>query len=196
MKKAIFGAGGFARELFYHMKYDGFCDIDFFVDDAFATGNVNPISKFNPLDTEIIVAVGNPIIRKSIVDRLPKETKYFTYISKSAKILDETITIGDGSIICSNSVLTTNIKIGKHAHLNLSTTIGHDVIIGDYFTTAPGVHVSGNCCIGDNVYIGTNGSIKEKIKIQSNAVIGLNGGIVKNIDESGVYVGCPGIKIK
>ena len=89
----------------------------------------------------------------------------------------------------------TNIKIGSHAHLNLHTTIGHDCEIGDYFTTAPGVKVSGNCKIQECVYIGTNASIKEKISINSFVTIGLNAGVVKNITEPGIYVGTPSKRI-
>ena len=38
--------------------------------------------------------------------------------------------------------------------------------------------------------------IKEKIKICDDVVIGLNGGVVKNIYESGIYVGVPVTKIR
>jgi UDP-3-O-[3-hydroxymyristoyl] glucosamine N-acyltransferase len=89
-----------------------------------------------------------------------------------------------------------DVKIGKHAHLNLHTTIGHDCRIGDYFTTAPGVKVSGNCNLGDCVYLGTNSSIREKINICNNVTIGLGSGVVKHILEPGTYVGLPTKKIK
>ena len=92
--------------------------------------------------------------------------------------------------------MTTNITIGKHAHLNLQTTIGHDCRIGDYFTTAPGVKVSGNCKIYDCVYVGTNASIKEKLSIHSLTTIGMNGAVVKHIEEPGTYVGVPVKKLK
>jgi UDP-3-O-[3-hydroxymyristoyl] glucosamine N-acyltransferase len=110
--------------------------------------------------------------------------------------MDENIEIGEGSIICAGSILTTNIKIGKHTHLNLHTTVGHDTEIGDFFTTAPGVKISGNCKIGNKVYVGTNGSIKEKIHISENVTLGLNCGVVKHIEESGIFVGTPTQKIK
>ena len=99
------------------------------------------------------------------------------------------VEIGDGSFIGAYSILTTNIKIGSHALLNRSNHIGHDCIIGDYFSAMPGSIVSGNVTIGNKVYLGTNSSIKEKLSVVNNVTIGLNSGIVKNIDEEGVYVG-------
>jgi len=47
-----------------------------------------------------------------------------------------------------------------------------------------------------NVYFGTNSSVREKISICDNVVVGLNAGVVKNITESGIYVGVPAKKIK
>lgn len=198
MKKGIIGFGGFGREVYYSMTDEEKQDITFFVDDAFFNNekNVLPLSKFNPKTHEVIVAIGDPHKRKNVIDSLPKNTKFFTFIHKSVLILDERVEIGEGSIICPNVILTTNIKLGKHTHLNLSTTIGHDCNIGEYFTTAPGAKISGNCTIGNLVYIGTNSSIREKLTITDNVTIGLNSGVVKNINESGVYGGTPIKKLK
>ena len=195
MKKALIGSGGFAREIKHHMN----CDLTFFVDDPYwveGDSNLLPLSSFNPNEYEVLVAIGNPLDRYNVVNRLPKETKYFSFIHPSAIILDDSIKIGEGSIICAGSILTTNIKIGKHTHINLQTTIGHDCVIGDFFTTAPGVKISGNCKIGNRVYIGTNVSIREKILICDDVTVGLGSGVVKNILESGTYVGHPIKKIK
>lgn len=187
MKKALIGSGGFAREIMAHMGIKLPC----FVDDDFVSGDDIPLSKFDPNEYEVLIAVGDPNVRYRIFEKLPKNTKFFTFIHHSAQILDSNIHIGDGSVICANCILTTNIKIGNHSHLNLLTTIGHDTTIGDFLTTAPGAKVSGNCEIGDRVYIGTNASIKQKIKICDDVVIGLNAGVVKNIDIKGTYVGVP-----
>lgn len=196
MKKALIGAGGFAREIKSHI---GDYTMKCFIDDSFWKENddyIFPLSQFNPDEYEVIVAVGNPKDRYDIVQRLPNNTKYFTFIHPSAQILGTDVEIGEGSIICANSILTTNIKIGKHCHLNLQTTIGHDCEINNFFTTAPGAKISGNCRIYDCVYIGTNASIKEKITIHSFSTIGMNAVVVKNIEEPGTYIGVPAKKIK
>jgi UDP-3-O-[3-hydroxymyristoyl] glucosamine N-acyltransferase len=101
----------------------------------------------------------------------------------------DNVEIGVGSFIGAYSILTTNIKIGSHTLLNRSNHIGHDCIIGDYFSAMPGSIVSGNVHIGNKVYLGTNSSIKEKLTIIDDVLIGLNTGIVKSINKSGTYVG-------
>ena len=104
--------------------------------------------------------------------------------------------IGEGSIITSGVIITCNVKIGMHVQLNLNTTIGHDNIIKNYVTTAPAVNISGSCCIGQNVYLGTGALVREDINIVKNSIIGMGSVVVKNIDESGTYVGNPAKKIK
>jgi sugar O-acyltransferase (sialic acid O-acetyltransferase NeuD family) len=199
MKKGIIGAGGFGREVYGSLSSMEKINTVFFVDDNYWNEGNNlilPMSKFDPQEYEVVIAIGDPRDRFDIVQRLPKETKYFTHIHPSCQILGDDVEIGEGSIICAGSIITTNVKIGRHAHLNLQTTIGHDCEIGDYFTTAPGSKISGNCKIYDCVYLGTNSSIKEKITIHSLTTIGLNSGVVKDITESGIYVGTPAKKIK
>jgi sugar O-acyltransferase (sialic acid O-acetyltransferase NeuD family) len=195
MEKVLIGAGGFAREIKAHMNIP---DMKCFVDDEYYSPNENnifPLSEFDEDKYEVLIAIGNPLDRYDVSQKLPKNTKYFKFIHPSALLLDSDIEIGNGSIVCANVIITTNVKIGKHAHINLQTTIGHDVVIGDFFTSAPGVKISGNCKIYDMVYIGTNASIKEKISIHSLSTIGLNAGVVKHIEQPGTYVGTPAKKI-
>jgi sugar O-acyltransferase (sialic acid O-acetyltransferase NeuD family) len=192
MKKALIGYGGHAREVMAQMGVKLTC----FVDDKYVVEGTKPISKFNPKKYALMVAVADSKDRFDIVQRLPKETKYFTWIHPTSLIMSDDVEIGEGSFIGAYSILTTNIKIGKHALLNRGNHIGHDCEIGDYFSAMPGTIVSGNDKIYDLVYLGTNSSIREKIKITNSVTIGMNSVVVNNIEESGVYVGVPSKKIK
>lgn len=202
-KICIFGIGGFGREILC-------CLIDileinkkkasdyalFMVDDEYYSKksimgiSVIPVSKFDPLLYKAFIGVGDPLLRKKIVQKLPPQTKYATLIHPTV-VMSEWVQLEEGTIITAGCILTCNIKIGKQAHLNLHTTIGHDCIIGDFFTTAPAVNISGSCKFGNNVYIGTNASIKNSITICDNVTIGMGSVVVKNITEAGIYIGNP-----
>lgn len=184
-KIAIFGYGGHAREVACQIGGD----ITFFVDDEYSNDFTKPISTFNANKYKIIIGVGNCLNRENIVKSLPKNTEYLTFIHPTAQILSKDVIIGEGSFIGANSIITCNIKIGKHAILNRGNHIGHDSIIGDFFSAMPGSIVSGDVIIGDRVYLGSNSSIREKIKICDDVIIGLNSGIVKDIQYKGTYVG-------
>lgn len=194
MKLALFGYGGHAREVASQMQEE----VIFFVDDEFVPlteGKAKPISEFNPKTHMMLVAVSDPKSREDAVKRMPPKTLYFTYIHPSVHIMDNIIEIGEGAFIGANSILTTNITIGKHTILNRGNHIGHDCVVGDYLSMMPGSIISGNVNVGDKVYIGSNSTIKEKISICNDVVIGMSSCAVKNITESGIYVGTPCKKI-
>ena len=95
MKLALFGYGGHAREVA--------CQIDqkvtFFVDDQYANNVAKPISKFNPQEYAMMVAVADSKDRFDIVQRLPKETQYFTFIHPSVQIMDDNIEMGEETFV-------------------------------------------------------------------------------------------------
>lgn len=191
MKKVLIGNGGHAREVMAQMGVKLTC----FVDDKYVTDETLPLSQLNPLEHVVMVAVADSKDRFDIVQRLPKETKYFSWIHPTALVMSDTIEINEGSFIGAYSILTTNIKIGKHAILNRGNGIGHDCVIGDYFSAMPNSVVSGNVKIFNCVYMGSNSTIKEKLSIHSETKIGMNAGVIKNITESGTYVGTPAKKV-
>jgi len=193
MKKVLIGNGGHAKEVMAQMGVK----LDRFVDDQYVKHSEDalPLSLFDPKKHIAMIAVADPRDRFDIVQRLPKETQFFTFIHPTALLMGD-VEIGEGSFIGAYSILTTNIKIGKHTILNRGNHIGHDCEIGDYFSAMPGAIVSGNVRIYDLVYMGNNSSIKEKLSIHSLSTIGMNSAVVKPIEEPGIYVGVPVKKIK
>lgn len=191
MKLSLFGYGGHAREVARQIDQP----IVFFVDDLYSNEFTKPISQFDPQRYMLMVAVSDIVERKKIVDRLPKETKYFTFIHPTALIMDKSVSLDEGGFIGAYSILTTNIKIGKHFIINRGNHIGHDTEIGDYFSAMPGAIVSGNVKIGNQCYLGTNSTIIEKKNICDNVIIGAGATVVRDITERGTYVGVPTKKI-
>lgn len=202
-KLCIVGAGGFGREVLSSFKESfestgrSVAEEIVFMDDNPQLQDkkilgvpVIPFAAFNPDNYVVTIAVGSPQSRKKIVEKLPVNTQYATLIHPTAIVMEET-EIGEGTIITAGSIVTCNIKIGKHSHLNLHTSIGHDCRLGDYFTTAPGARISGECTFGDLVYFGTNACSKQGVNICNDVTIGMGGIVVKHIQESGIYIGNP-----
>ena len=192
MKIALFGNGGHAKEVATQIDRP----VTFFVDDDFMVEGTMPISQFDPTLWVMMVAVSNPSERENIVNRLPKETKYFHFIHPTALLMNKNIVIGEGTFIGAYSIITTSVKIGKHSILNRGNQIGHDCSIGNYLSMMPGAIISGDVKLGDRVFMGTNSTIIEKKFVSSDVIIGASGVVTKNINSSGTYVGVPVKKIK
>jgi sugar O-acyltransferase (sialic acid O-acetyltransferase NeuD family) len=191
MKIALIGNGGHAREVMIQMDKKNLIR---FVDDEYCDGsdcNVLPLSKFNPKEYIVMIAVGDSKERKNLFNKLPEDTQFFTFIHPTVQVMDENIEIGQGSFIGANSILTCNINIGGHAILNRGNHIGHDCRIGNFFSAMPGAIVSGGVVIRDCVYIGTNSTIIENIYISGHVKIGAGACVVDAIGSPGVYVGVP-----
>ena len=199
----IYGANGFGREvlnLFREIhnidekelkQYVSFVDDNRDICGTQISGiDVCSIDEADIEKGEFIVAIASPVIRQMIVDKLPKKTKYKTLIHPSANV-GMNVKIGDGAIICAGSILTCDINIGTHCHLNLNTTIGHDCKIGNYFTTAPAVNISGNCIIGERVYFGTKSATRQGNTIASDVLVGMSANVIKDLSVRGNYIGTP-----
>jgi sugar O-acyltransferase (sialic acid O-acetyltransferase NeuD family) len=106
------------------------------------------------------------------------------------------VSIGEGAIFSPFSVLTSNIKIGRHFHCNIQSYVEHDCVIGDFVTFAPGVRCNGNVHIGDGAYIGSGAVIKQgtaekPLTIGENAIIGMGAVVTRNVPANSVMVGNP-----
>ena len=205
-KILISGTGGFSKEVLCIIidlglieRFAGFIEPDFIIEkgnvpDTVLGFPVFPYSFVDPAIHRVSLAIGESKIREKILTQLPSNLEYISLIHPSA-IISQWVKIGEGVIICAGCIITCDIHIGKFAQLNLNTTIVHDCVINDFFTTAPNVNISGDCVFGKHVYFGTSSSIKQGITICDNTIIGMGAIVTKNIEDPGVYVGIPAKKI-
>ena len=193
---AIIGAGGFAREVkqwALMSQATGLFPITFYVSDHLAAPPHRPLSQLDPDRSLAVVAIGDPNARAKVVQGLRHGQRFTTVTHKTAINQSES---NDGLIMCPFSVITTDVTIGKHVHLNLHSDIGHDCTIGDYVTLSPSARVSGKCTIGNRVYIGSNAVIREGVGICDDVTIGAGSVVLRNITEAGTYVGVPVKRVK
>lgn len=194
LEPVLIGAGGFAREIRGEVRLQYGNVLKMYVDDQYWVEGLYRISEFDPKTQSALIAVGNPADKKKLLAKLPENTEFWNYISPRAYV--NNLRMGKGNFICAGTIITVNVTIGNHVHLNLHTTVGHDAVLGDFVTTAPNVNISGNVTIKDGVYLGTASCVKEKLTICEDVVLGMNASVVKDITDSGTYVGIPAKKIK
>lgn len=198
----IFGTGGFAREVacvLHDLGRGGQLAAFHEPDEVYQAREllgapVQPQSAFDPVRHRAVIGIGNPSVREKVVGELPPETVFDTLVHPSV-VISQWVEVGEGSVLCAGSVLTCQITIGKHCHINLNTTVGHDCTFGDFCTVAPGTNISGNCLFGKRVDVGTQAAFRQNLRICDDAVIGMGAVIVKDIVEPGTYVGVPAKKV-
>lgn len=157
--------------------------------------DVQPKSAFDPAKHKAIIGIGAPRTREKVAGELPAGTEFETLVHPTV-VMSRWVELGRGTVVCAGVVLTCQISLGAHCHLNLNTTVGHDCTFGDYCTVAPGANISGNCEFGDRVDVGTQAAFRQGLRVCSDVVIGMGAVVVKSIDDPGTYVGVPAQKVR
>ncbi|MBN8575734.1 MAG: NeuD/PglB/VioB family sugar acetyltransferase [Cytophagales bacterium] len=203
---AIIGAGGLGKELavLIHQINEQKPQWNFigFYDDTVKESVLNfPVLgtisslKRNTTDLHLLLGVGNPQVKREIINALSEEFKFPTLIHPSASIGLE-VNIASGSIISAGCRLTASIQVGSFVLLNLNSTIGHDVVIGDYCSIMPGAHISGNVSLQSEVMIGTGASVLQGIQVGAGAQIGAGAVVINQVETMSTVVGIPAQPLK
>ena len=210
MKKiAIFGAGGFGREVKWLIddinknsncwNFVGYFDDDLInaiqIPETQKLGNLNDLNNWQePLN--VVFAIGNPEVKKKIIQKISNSLVLFPILIHPTVCIGNNVLIGDGCIICAACIITVDIKIGNHVILNLCCTVGHDSIIGDYTSFMPSVNISGEVITGECVYVGTGVKIINRVNIGKETIIGAGAVVSKSLPEKCTAVGIPAKPIK
>ncbi len=210
----IVGCGGFGREVMPMLSempnFDGTNTRAVFVDIAPTPGlfvNSHPVISENDFlqleeqDKYFTVAIANPGIRANIAKRLIQNGARPVHIHSRAASFYDKNELGEGSIICYGSIITSNTTIGRFFHCNLMSYVAHDCVIGDFVTFAPKVACNGNVVIEDQVYIGTGALIKEgaekrPLRIGKGAIVGMGAVVTHDIPPGETWVGNPARPLK
>jgi sugar O-acyltransferase (sialic acid O-acetyltransferase NeuD family) len=213
MKKdiIIYGAGGFGREVAWLIEQInqvkpewnliGYLDDEQSIRDKIINGypvlgDYIWLLKYRK-EIFTICAIADPFLKKKIIDRIKsiKNVHFATLIHPYTQ-MSSYVKIGKGTIICAGNIITTNIIIGEHVILNLSCTVGHDVIIKNFCTLHPAVNISGNVVIEKCTLVGTGCKIINDLKIGRNTIIGAGAVVTHDLPENCTAVGVPARPIK
>lgn len=215
---AIFGAGGFGREIMPYAR-ETLARIDWiqigaplkelvFVEKAVNQPVINGhrcISEDEFLSCDAIdkyfnISIADYKIRESIADKLlAAGIKPFAVHSDHVIINDSTI--AEGSVLCGFTIVASNGKIGRFFHANMHAYTSHDCVIGDFVTLAPHASINGWVVVEDYAYIGTGAVIRQGTEnkptvIGKGAIVGMGAMVTKDVPPFTTVVGNPAVKFK
>ena len=211
---AVYGAGGFGRCIMpiarEQLQNSTFPDqklvfVDDFADQSrLSDHGVLSFEDFKNIKCEnkyVVIAISSPTVRKQIAKKCEMAGfEFWSVISNNAVIYDDA-KIGRGAIICAFSVVTTNVTIGDHCHLNLRTQVEHDSVLDDFVTLSPGAICNGNVHLEDEVFIGSgailkNGTKSTPLVVEKQAVVGMGTVVLSKVRAGVTVVGNPAREMK
>lgn len=205
---AIYGAGGFGREIACMLKNINEIEgptwnlIGFF-DDGKENGTdvshfgkiLGGIQELNDWKSQLCVALcfGNPHTMRIVREKISNNNIIFpNLIALDFVIADPlTFSIGEGNIITGHYGVTTNVHIGNFNLFNGHISVGHDVKIGDYNAIMPGTRISGEVTLGNENLLGADCFIKQQIKIGDKVTVSPLSALLIKPKNGNTYIGNP-----
>jgi sugar O-acyltransferase (sialic acid O-acetyltransferase NeuD family) len=166
------------------------------INDKPVLGDLRWFSHESGRDVFAICGVGAPEVRQRLVEGARNYGARFVSVVHPTAVLTRWVEIGQGTVVTAGCVLTNQIRIGEHVHVNLACTVGHDSVLEDFATLAPGVHISGNVRVGEGAYVGTGAVVVEKVNVGEWSVVGAGSAVVRDVPSNTTVVGVPGRVIK
>ena len=208
---AIFGAGGFAKEVACLLEtINDCCESDNykyrlvgFFEDHGKKGR--PLSHYGevlggmdelnawPTPLAITIAIGSPNALRSVHSRITNPRVSFpNLIHPHWGVADEkAFSIGEGNIIQGGCFASCDVKIGSFNVLNGSVVMGHDAQMGDYNVCMPDIRISGGVHIGDGNLLGVGSIVLQGLKIGNGVRLGAGAVLLTKPKDGGVYLGNP-----
>jgi len=208
VRLVIVGCGGFGREVQDVVEAVNAAeasprfDLLGYVDDSPTPENLDRVARRGsrvvgdldwlegaPRDVHYVIGIGSPAVKARIDARLGDRPSPVLVHPRATVGGD--VEFGPGTIVCAGTVLTTNIRVGRHVHVNLLCSVGHDGVIGDHVSINPLVAVSGDVVLGDRVMVGTHAAILQGRRIGDDAVVGGAAMVVKDVPAGLTVKGVP-----
>ena len=195
----IIGAGGHGKVVADNAIKNGYTDICFVDDHATGTcmgfpivGTGADVSSLDDGKTDFIIGVGNNEIRKRIAEA--HDVNWVTLVHPSAQI-GACVSIGKGTVVMAGAIINPCASIGEHCIINTGAIVEHDNVVEDYVHISPNAALGGAVRVGNLTHVGIGAVVKNNIAICDHCVIGAGAVVVKEIKDSGTYVGVPSREI-
>lgn len=158
-------------------------------------GSTKDLLKLSP-KPHVVIAIADTRTRYSLAKNLKEAGYEFATIIDPTVRMGRKVNIGEGTIICANTLFTTNIEIGKHCILNVNCSFGHDTQVYDFVSIMSHTAIAGDVEIGEGCYFGLNCTCINMVKLGPWSKYGAGSVIVQDMPSNIVAVGVPAKVIK
>lgn len=200
----IVGAGGHGREALdiveacngVKPQYElaGFVD-DGSVDESLLAARgaplLGPVARLASFEADYVIGIGSPEIRARIDELAGSWGRSAATLVHPAATIGARCHLEPGCVVAAGARITTNVRLGRHVHVNVNATISHDCVIDDYTTIAPGAHLSGQVTVGAGTWIGAGAVAIQGITIQAGSTVGAGACTVDDVAAGTTVVGVP-----
>jgi sugar O-acyltransferase (sialic acid O-acetyltransferase NeuD family) len=144
-----------------------------------------------PSASHYVIAIAAPRLRERLAGLFDAAGLVPATLIHPTAIRGRDAVIGPGSVMAAGSQVTTNIRVGRHVHLDRLVTVGHDCMIADFVTVHPGAVLSGGVTIGTCSLLGTTSCVLPGRSVGSDVVVGAGALVTRDVADGTTVIGVP-----
>lgn len=202
MKAWIVGAGAQGRVVLDILRaLNRYDSISFLDDDPALRGSrVNEAEILGGLDltlepdragTEMIIALGNPLVRLRLAERIAERGGCFANAVHPSAVIMGGVRLGVGNMIGPAAVVNTDSQIGNHTIVNTGAIIEHDCILEDGAAVGPGACVGGRAHLERASFLAAGAVVVSRVRVGSETVVGAGAVVTRDLPPKVLALGVP-----
>ncbi|HCT90760.1 MAG TPA: lipid carrier--UDP-N-acetylgalactosaminyltransferase [Lachnospiraceae bacterium] len=174
----LVGSGGLGRVVSEHTRERYDC---YFVDDGYEVntkicgikivGKIKDLDKLYPEYNNLIVTIGDNVLREKIYVTAKKIGYSFPNVICSTSYVSPYAQIGQGCIFLNNTVVQNGAEVGNGVILNPGVEIHHDSKISDYALIYTNSVIRTFAKVGKRAKLGSNVTISNEVIVKADEII-------------------------
>lgn len=138
-----------------------------------------------------VVGIGSPVVRRRVAARFDDAGLVPATLIHPSVTRGAVSVFGPGTVLCAGVTISTNVRLGRHVHVNPNATIGHDTEVHDFVSINPLACISGDCAIESDVLVGASAVLLNGLRVGRGAVLGGAACAVRDVAAGTTVVGVP-----
>jgi sugar O-acyltransferase (sialic acid O-acetyltransferase NeuD family) len=196
---AIFGAGGFGREV-YAYAVDAGMSVAGFVDDTedplagydLASTVLGGLSSIEDVTRyEWVIALGDAGNREKVYRRLRERGATFTSVVHPTAYVASSAVVGHGCVVAPFAMVGAHSTVGANVAVNTYASVGHDAVVGDHCVFSPYSAVNGNVTLGAGVFLGSAAIVTPGRRVGRASKISVGAAVTRDIEAGSLVAGNP-----
>lgn len=144
-----------------------------------------------PAGTRYLLGLGSGQLRRQVDEWATSQGREPLTLLHPTAIVGPDVQLEPGVVICAHASVTTNVRLGRHTHVNVAATVAHDCRVGAFVTLSPGARLSGAVRLGDGVTLGTGAVALPGICVGEDTIVGAGAVVTRDIPGHATAIGVP-----
>ncbi len=141
---------------------------------------------------EVIVALGNPVVRTRVADAIRKRGVALINAIHPSAVVMPTACLGQGIMIGATAVVNSNSRVGDNVIINTGAVVEHDCDLGEAAAVSPGAHLGGRVVLGSMAFVATGAIVLSRVKVGAASIIAAGSVVTRDVPPRVMVVGVPG----